>query len=1107
MNKTLLLKLFLATFWTLSVIGMPMADGAGHASGGSTKNIPETTNGFVRVYGTVTDENGEGLPGVNILIKGTSIGTVTDVEGNYEIDVSDGSAVLVFSSVGYVKEEILVGNQSRIDIMLSMDISVLTEVVVVGYGTQRKGELTVAVSKVDTDILTDMPITSIDQGLAGRVAGLDLVNPSGQPGATTSIQIRGANSVNSSTDPLIVIDGFPVSSSSDQGITSGTINTIAESEQVNLLASINPNDIESIEVLKDAAATSIYGARGANGVILITTKSGREGKSDVSFRAAYSVADFARTWDMMNSFQYSQQMFQLYENSDGFNTDEAFRSDLGLLLPVNFDTDWIEESAELAPTTDVGVTISSGTKTSRLSASLGYFDQQGVLRNSEYQRYTARLKGQSSFLNERLTLGLSTNFTYVNSRTLSSNQVYTRALYLAPIYPTHFQRGEFEGTPFANFEFPLEEVFGSSFGVPGGSATPNGSNPLYAIDHVESPVISSRVLANTFVEVEIIQGLKLRSSFGIDLNNRKSKVYLPVIGRYQNTPGSGFGAAISQSQGMDFTWLNENTLTYEKSIGDHSFSALLGQSTQSYYLETLGLNANEPDDQVGLLYGRGDNPFFIDGNQYSIGVNTKRQERLAETKYDDWAFASFFGRVNYSYKGKYLFTGTVRRDGASQFADDRKWGVFPGVSFAWNMHNESFFNFNKVNELKLRLSWGQVGNHQIGNFNSLQFSSPSADPVLIGRYAFEYLEPGRLVDPELSWETTQQTNVGVDVALFNDRITATFEAYWKNTFDLLFEEPVPYTSGFTNIQFTNNGSLNVSGIEFSVNADIIRSNGKNKPSWNVGLVMDHYTIKVKDLPSDRGWVGNEIRSYPDEKGGRFYGLIVDGIFQSDAEAQNSVQGQYGARAGDYIYRDVGRVTEDGTIVMEPDGQITDADRVDLGSAIPTVRLGFNSALSYRKFDLNLFFKAALGHKVYNHARRNLLEFNGARNSITDVQNAWSPQNTGSDIQQIRINRGEPEVARIGGNNNRNVISAFVEDAGFLRLQSVSLGYRFWQGNLLGEKMSTARAFITAQNLFVLTGYDGLDPETSEGDTFVNSGLDIGVYPRTRIFTLGLNFNF
>jgi len=1051
----------------------------------------KTEQANLKISGKVNESSGAPLPGVTVIVKGTTQGTVTDADGNYSISNVPGDATLVFSFIGMKTQEMPVAGKTTIDIIMAVDAVGIEEVVAIGYGTQRKGELTVAVSQVKGEDLESIPKTSFMELLGGRSAGVDVISTSSAPGTSSTIRIRGANSVNSNADPLYVIDGFPVISSSYDSGDSFSSSKMGEGTSV--FSMINPNDIESIEILKDAAATSIYGARGANGVIIITTKSGHKGKSELNVTANVGIQTHAKLFDMMNATEFSEMLYDAYSRGGIDMENLAYDPANGLAIPVDYDTDWVNEILRVAKVQDYNVSFSGANETSSYSGSIGYLDNEGIIKSNDFTRFTARFNGDIKAWDNRIVVGMNTNISYVDQHSHWGVRVtsYSRALQKAPNLPVYFP----EGTKFAGYyshtgtESEWDVLWGNSYGCASSTALNLGS-PFEYIDHIKSPSNKANMITNAYVSIEPLKGLVLKISGGANLNYTKSKFLNQSEGPFRIANGD-----LNHDQSQSYSWLTENTLTYTGKIGKHSFNALLGQSAQEYYQEGLGWWVQEQTAGEILV---ANNPFFVDGWYFDTGVEDHMTSNHKYATTSGYTVASYFGRFNYSYDGKYLVTATVRRDGSSKFGKESKWGTFPGVSAAWNMHQEEFFDLSYVDQLKIRASWGIVGNGNIDSYlsQSLLASNPTTQigAVIDGVHTYETA----LVDPGLTWESTRQLDFGFDAHLFN-RLGITSDVYFKKTYDLLYPLTLPYSTGFSSIAMTNLGSLENVGIELTVSGDIVQAKSEGDFNWFGSLMLDHIHGKVTDLPANVDWVGSNIRSYLNEPIGKIYGYKVDGIYNSQAEIDSEDNPYASAQIGNFRYKDIGSVDENGNYVYVPDGNITAADRTDLGSAVPLVNIGFQNTISYKNFDMGLFFRGSIGNKIYNYSKRTLLDASGDINILHEAVNRWTEDNHSQTIPAANSNRVDP--------TGTAPLDIYVEDGSYLRLANINLGYTLPRYLLQDLNIKTLRIYGSVNNVFVLTGYSGLDPEISGGDTLVPRGIDTTTYPKTRTFTLGLTIGF
>ena len=987
----------------------------------------------VTVTGKVTDAStGIGLPGVTVIVKGTGNGTITDVEGKYAISVDENN-VLVFSFVGYVSKEVLVGNQSVINVQLEEDVKSLEEVVVVGYGTQRKSDLTGAVSSISSEAIKEMPTTSIEQVIQGRSAGVQVTQQSGVPGGGLSIKIRGAGSVQGGNEPLYVIDGFPVYSSNDN------FNSVY-SEQVNALSFLNPNDIASIEILKDASATAIYGSRGANGVVIITTKRGMEGKTNVEFQISQGIQNVSKKIDVLSTTQM-EELRRRYEESIG----ETFTP-----LPEPYastNTDWQDLIFQTGLLQDYQLSLSGGTKKTRFMFSGNLVDQEGIVISSGFKRGAIRLNLDHTF-NERLSISnnLTASRTYYDGVFTGANgsgdngSILQSALMLPPFFAPYDEEGGF--ATYDDFPlYALERMF--------------SRNGLAIAEGVVNDKKFDRFLNNTALNYEIMDGLTLKISGGIDYSNRRNdfhtKSFYAVHSRDSRIEAS-VGTILSEG------WINENTLTYSKSLNDkHNLQVLAGFTQQG---ETITANSittyGYPNDALGTNALQLAEEIFLNSN--------KRK----------WDMLSYLGRVNYSFDRKYLLTASIRTDGSSKFGANSKWGTFPSVALGWRVIEEDFLKDSRtLSNLKLRASYGITGNQEIGSYRSLR-------RLASGTVAFD----GEIVpsifladipDEGLSWEKTKQANIGMDIGFLQERISLTFDAFQKTTEDLLLDLPQPLTSGISVIT-RNVGSLQNSGIEVAVTS----RNLVGEFQWTTSANFSTLKNEVLDLNGLENYeLGPSVVLTEGLPLGAFYGFQTDGLWQL---SEGDEAAEFGALPGDVKYVD-----------RNNDGEITPADRTYLGSPFPNTIWGFTNNFSYKGFDLSIFLRGQHGNKVYNRSS-NFLE-NLYTNSYAETFNGWSEDNQDSDFPR-------PTQALVTRVTDRNI-----EDASFIRLQNIKLGYRFRVDNV--QWIEQAHLFVSGQNLFTRTNYRGYDPEVNSFGQNSNAvfAVDQFSYPKARTFTLGARVNF
>lgn len=1000
------------------------------------------------ITGKVTSMEGEELPGVNVIIKGSTTGTVTDINGNYKLAVPDEGAVLVFSYVGYSSEEVVVSNQSIIDVAMSPTIESLSEVVVVGYGTVKKSDLTGSVASIKAEELEAVPVTSFDQALQGRAAGVQVVQTTGAPGGGTNIRIRGTSSVNASSEPLYVIDGMLVNSNV------GEMSVGGRGPAISPLASINPSDIASIEVLKDASATAIYGSRGANGVVLITTKRGKAGEGTMSFEAYYGLQEVANKLDLLNAEQFAHLVNEASINA-GFDPVYVNPSSLGE------GTDWQEELLRIAPKANYQLSFTGGTEKTRYALSGGYFTQDGIVIGSDFDRYSFRTNLDTD-INDRLTVG-----THLSYNRLSSNGVLTGPGQIVPGVIT----SALQFNPIATVYDPREEL-----GYTYEHFLKTGiGNPIAEAREYIAETTTSRILGNVFAEYDILNGLTFKTSFGIDGLTSKSNTFGPNF--LKRTQGSLGEASISTLQAL--SWQNTNTLTFNKDINENNhINALVGFEMQQFRNESLNALAFDfPDPRTGW---------------HNIGAAENPQEpRNGEL---EWSLISYLGRINYSLYDRYLFTLSGRVDGSSKFAEGNKYGFFPSGAFAWRVSDEAFMeDIDFIYNLKFRASYGLTGNQSIGPYGSLALIAPFGEGVFnsaIGSTVFFGREPLSYPNQDLKWESTRQANIGMDLSILKGRIAFTADIYQKKTTDLLLQTPIPLTTGFQRT-LLNIGNVENKGIDIALNS----TNIDGEISWNTSLNFSVNRNEITNLARDEdinlGFGGNILRE--GEPIGTFYGYVFDGIFQTDEEADASpaLAGQ-SPSAGDRRYQDI---SGPGGI---PDGVITPEDRTIIGSAQPDFTWGISNDIAFKNFSLNFFFQGSQGNEMANMNLLNLENVNGQQNVLEEAWlNRWTPENPSN------------RYARALATSNDNLFSSrLVEDASYVRLKSVTLSYDF-PSSILGRiGVENFRIYASAANLLTWTDYSGYDPEgNAYGATTNIVGVDDGNYPQTKTYLLGIKLGF
>lgn len=994
--------------------------------------------GFAQtIRGTVSSDQST-LPGISVRVKNTNRGTVTQPDGRYEIQASS-DAILVFSGVGYQTQEVPAGGRTLLDVLLAASTSDLNEVVVIGYGTQKKSDLTGSISSISEAQFKRVPIASLDNGLRGRAAGVQVTTTSNQPGGATSIRIRGSNSVNTGSEPLYVIDGFPVyndNSSAGAGATVGP--------KLNALSLINPNDIVSVEVLKDASAAAIYGARGANGVVLITTKKGKEGPTQFDFNAYYGVQSVTKKLPLLNATEFAQ----LVNDANGkavYTPDQIASFGKG--------TDWQNLIFRDAPVANYQLTASGGDVKTKYSLSLNYFDQKGVIINSGFKRYSARFNFEKK-ATDRLTFG--TNLTVAST---NANQALTNT-------------GGGEGTQgvvVSALDFsPILNVRNSSgaYTLENDRGIPIG-NPVATALELTNKSVSNRVLGTLFANYKIIDGLDFRTSVGVDVINTREKYYAPrtILAGYSL---QGVGTVSSANSA---SWLNENTLTYSKTFGQHSLTALAGFTAQHFQRNLVTSSAS---GFVNDLLG-------ADNLGSGSIINTPTTNTI------DWSLVSYIGRINYSFRNRYLVTLTGRADGSSKFGDNNKYGFFPSGSVAWKLSEEDFIkNLNAFDELKLRVSYGKIGNQEISPYQSLAGLSNMS--YIIGDKVYKGFAPSNIPNKDLKWETTAQTDVGLDFSLFNGRLNGTIDAYYKKTTDMLLWINVPWSTGFASA-IRNIGSMENKGLELSLSAPILTGDFK----WNASVNISANRNKVLDLGPVSQILTGEINGYlkisdpviirPGVALNGFYGYVSDGIFQSGDNIAGSAQPT--AVAGDRRYKDI-----------NGDGKIDASDRKYIGFAQPKHYGGMTHDFSYKGFELSATFNWVYGNTILNGTRADLDLPTGQKNSSARVKDRWTPTNPSNTIPRASLNRAFL------------FSDAQLEDGSYLRLGAATLGYHLPTNWLKQVGLSSAKIYVTGQNLWTWTNYTGYDPETNQsGQNNILRGIDSDAYPLAKTWLAGIQIRF
>ncbi len=1005
----------------------------------------------VQVSGTVVDIKGEPIIGATVSVAGTSTGAVTDLDGRFQVNAPKGKT-LTITYVGYKSQEVKITEQKDLDITLVEDSKSLDDVVVVGYGVQKKSSLTSAISSVKADDLVATSITSFDQGLQGRASGVVVLNTSGQPGGATSIRIRGTSSINGNNEPLYVIDGIPIISDASS-ITTSTL----KSPALNPLTSINPNDIESIEVLKDASATAIYGARGANGVVLVTTKQGKKGKAKVSFGARVSMQQVARKMDMLNAYQLAELANEVSDN-DGIERKAIFA---GLNNLKRNSTDWQDEIFRTAPMQNYDINVSGGTENTSYLVSGNLLLQDGIIIGSDYGKGSVRVNlGQT--INKWLKLNVASNTSYAHSNGVVTNSegsfassITSWALEMNPGLPVYNADGTY--------------VYENN------TANPNVGNPVQDAYEAKNTSTTFRTINNASLEWTPIEGLMLKSSIGIDYFNIKDQAFAPAtIKRAESNSGY---AQVGHRDAYNWIW--ENTATYNRQFGKHGLTGLVGMTAQKFRSETTSVATAD----------------FEDGFLGYNSIQSGSQKQLAQTGITEWQMLSYLARVNYNYADRYLLTLTGRVDGSSKFGRGNKYGFFPSASAAWRISEENFMKAQDVvSNLKLRMSYGVVGNEGIPAYSS-QGLMYNAEAYVGNNEIIKGQTPYTISNQDLKWETTTQYDLGLDLGFLNNRLNITFDYYLKKTHDLLLNMPVAYHTGYDSVM-KNVGDLENKGFDLTLNAVPFAG----RFTWNMDLTMGYNANKITNLAgSTEDLHGTSILGITywtciteGKPIGTLYGYKCDGIVQLN-EDPSKIPFFTGKTLtyGDRKYVDKNK-----------DGVINEEDLYELGNANPDFTYGFNNTFSYRFKDhsmlaLTVYLQGVVGNQIVNFNKFSLESLNGYKNNSTSVLNRWTVDNPTN------------EMPRATTKSAGNILSDhYVENGDYLRVKDITLTYTFNRNILKSFLCEGLSVFVSAKNLHTFTSYTGYDPEVSRfANNNLSMGADYGAYPISRSYEFGIKLNF
>lgn len=995
-----------------------------------------------QVSGKIIDESGEALLGVTVTIQGANTGTITDIDGMYSIKVAS-DAVLEISYLGYESQTIPVNGRSTIDVTLVTNNVLIDEVVVIGYGSTKKSDITGSVSSVKSEELQAFPLLNAGQALQGRAAGVAVQTLNGgEPGADISIRVRGSSSLNASSDPLVVVDGFVGASFPQQ------------------------NDIESIEILKDASATAIYGSRGSGGVILVTTKKGRSGQVTVEVNSSYSAQETTNRLDLLDANGFAQ-----YQNMIRLNAGDA------PYAQGTENTNWQDEIYRSGNTQNHQLSVSGGSENVNYYVSGTYFNQEGILVNSNFDKVQF-LANLDIKVNDKLKFGINS----IASRS-EQNGVSTQSTGRDPVGSVN---GGGDDVVSLAFRFaPDVGRFDADGNFSQNTVGDNIENPWAVATQISNETKTDNSRTNLYASYQIMEGLDFKTTVGLRTQNGRQGYFKPQT--FLLSLGGAFLESVKRTN-----ILNENYLTYTRPIGKGNMTLLAGHSYQKNTTEGLEAGARELLTDAFSWYN-------LEAGQID--------QRTLDSRFSESEIESVFGRANFDWDDKYLFTATVRRDGASNFAANNKYAIFPSVALGWKISNEDFLADNEtISDLKLRASYGLTGNQAIGPYQSLATYRVQPPSEIDGEFGVDL---AREENPDLKWETSYQTNLGLDVGILEDRISLSVDYYNIDTEDLLaVDRASNFYLGTTDLNVLRNvGSINNSGIEFALSSTNIV---KQDFSWRTTFNVAANESRVVELSSGSEIIGSAAPGYfaggatyilrEGEPLGQFWGLEYQGVYQGGAIpdgtalAGSSFDGDGNPIPGEPLFTDL--ADEEGAL----NGVIDDNDRMIIGDPNPDFTFGFTNDFKYKNFDINIFFQGAVGGDIYNLTAVQL--FNGDSNGLTDVLNSWTPTNTDTDIPRAAI-RGRERSSR------------FVEDGSYGRLKNVAIGYSLPDSAMKRLGFGSARLSISAQNLFTFTNYSGLDPEVSyfgsggesSGDANQVLGHDFGNYPNIQSYTLGLNLKF
>ncbi len=983
--------------------------------------LPLSAQNKKTITGTILDEKGESIIGASVAIKGTANGTITDIDGKFFLDVNEND-ILAVSYIGFLSQEISVAGKTDFQITMKENAEMLDEVVVIGYGVMRKRDLTGAVSSIDSKSMQDKPVANIGEALQGKASGVQIIN-SGAPGSNVSIRIRGISTINNS-EPLLVIDGVPTDLS---------------------LNALNMDDVQTVDVLKDASATAIYGSRGANGVVLITTKKGKSGDGVVSFSANWGIQEATSMPDMLNASQFASYHNDMIANYAG--TENLMqRPDFADPTTWGKGTDWMDELFGTSLIQNYSLSYSGGTDKSNYYVSAGILDQEGIVTNTSYRRYTVQFNGESKV---KSWLKFGNNVTLSHDNKKQGSYSIRDAMAAQPTQPVYNEDGTYSG--------------------PG--------NPAYWYGDIKNPLGNAKVnsqttkgynlLGNVFAEINLFDRVTFKTLGGIDFKFWDNTNFNP---KYDWKPIPQPESYRYEASNKSLTYLWDNTLTYIETFNkNHHLNVMIGSSAQNNVYNQMNAGVQ------GFLSDK--------NNQLSNGLN---QPTVGGTK-NDWALLSFMGRANYNYADRYLFTLTVRRDGSSRFSEDNRWGTFPSVAAAWRLSEESFYRENKwVNDVKVRAGYGVTGN-QWGIDNYAYYTKLKTGQYVFNGIPVSTLYPLVMSNPDVKWETVKQWNAGVDLALIDQRINLSLDGYIKNTTDMLVPMAVPITTGYSDIYVPsiNAGKVRNTGWELTISS----RNLTGELEWNTDLNVSYNkneVISMNDgVPLFTGDDINMTKILVNAEGNpinSFYGYVTNGLFQNWDQVNNaSIQVPGGTSPGDICFMD-----------LDNNGVINDNDRTYIGNPTPEWSFSMNNGFTYKNFDLQLFLQGVAGNDIYNANRIWQEGMSVPQNQTAKVLDRWTGEGTSNSV---------PRAVYSDPNKNTRHSNRFVEDGSYLRIKNLTFGYTLPETVSKKAFLQTVRLYMTCRNLYTFTKYSGFDPEVGA------NGVDLSTYPLTRTYSLGVNVKF